>query len=56
MKGFFGFITGEFFNYIGAIFRLPFSKKKYTVLPEETRHNNIVFGHIKYNIRSSANG
>ena len=41
MKDFFDFITGGFFNYIGALVRLPFSKKKYSELVEETLSNNV---------------
>jgi hypothetical protein len=45
MKGFFefafDFITGGFFNYLGALARKPFSKKTYKLLAEETMSNNI---------------
>jgi len=45
MKNFFDFfidfITGGMFNYIGALLRLPFSKKKFSVLAEDTLSNNI---------------
>jgi hypothetical protein len=44
MKNFFDFfidfITGGVFNYLGAIIRLPFSKKKFSVLAEDTLSNN----------------
>jgi len=64
MNDFFDFITGGFFNYIGALVRLPFSKKKYSELVEETQSNNIgmlvtvilffgVFVYIKLSIRNS---
>ena len=38
---FFDFISGGGFNYIGAIIRLPFSKKKFSVLVEESLSNSI---------------
>jgi len=38
---FIDFITGGIFNYLGAAIRLPFSKKKYMALAEETQSNNI---------------
>ena len=45
MKNFFDFffdlISGGGFNYIGAIIRLPFSKKKFSVLVEESLSNSI---------------
>jgi hypothetical protein len=40
MNQFFDFITGGFFNYLGAIVRLPFSKEKFSTLVEETQSNN----------------
>jgi hypothetical protein len=59
MKHFLDFITGGFFNYIGAIVRLPFSKEKFATLVEENQSNNYgmlvmtillfaVFVYIKY--------
>jgi hypothetical protein len=38
---FIDFITGGFFNYIGAAARLPFSKKKFTSLAEERLSNSV---------------
>lgn len=40
MNNFFDFITGGFFNYLGAFVRLPFSKEKFSTLVEETQSNN----------------
>jgi len=38
---FLDFITGGFFNYLGAIIRLPFSKEKFSVLVEDKLSNSI---------------
>jgi hypothetical protein len=59
MRNFLDFITGGFFNYIGAIVRLSFSKEKFATLVEENQSNNYgmlvttillfaVFIYIKY--------
>ncbi len=40
MKQFFDFIAGGFFNYIGAIVRMPFSKEKFATLVEDNQSNN----------------
>ena len=65
MKNFFDrfldLITGGFFNYLGALVRLPFSKKKYAVLADEALSNSMgmlvmtillfgVFAWIRYGI------
>ncbi len=39
LNGFFEFITGGFFNYIGAAVRVLFSKKKYQELVQEPFSN-----------------
>jgi hypothetical protein len=45
MKNFFStfldFVTGGFFNYIGALLRKPFSKKTYAQLLQENTSNNV---------------
>jgi hypothetical protein len=41
MNDFFDFITGGFFNHIGAAWRKLFSKEKYSVLVQETLSNSI---------------
>ncbi len=41
MNNFFDFITGGFFNYIGAAWRKLFSKEKFNVLAKENLSNNI---------------
>jgi hypothetical protein len=38
---FFDFVTGGFFNYIGAAARVLFSKKKFSALVEERLSNSI---------------
>jgi len=65
MKNFFenflDFITGGFFNYLGAIARKPFSKKTFLQLVEERLSNTIgmvvmtvliaiAFGYYKYSL------
>jgi len=39
MNKFLDFITGGFFNYIGALVRLPFEKEPYSKLAEENISN-----------------
>jgi hypothetical protein len=45
MKNFFeqflDFISGGFFNYLGAMVRVPFSKKKFSILVEERLSNSV---------------
>jgi len=41
MNNFFDFITGGFFNYIGAAWRKLFSKEKFSVLAKENLSNSI---------------
>jgi hypothetical protein len=45
MKSFFefaiDFVTGGFFNYLGALVRKPFNKKSYAQLAEENLSNTI---------------
>ena len=65
MKNFFenflDFITGGFFNYLGALARKPFSKKTFPQLVEEKQSNNvgmlvmtlllaIAYGYYKYSL------
>jgi hypothetical protein len=40
MDKFLDFISGGFFNYLGAMVRFPFSKEKFSVLVKETQSNN----------------
>jgi len=41
MNDFFDFITGGFFNYIGAAWRKLFSKERFSVLVKENLSNSI---------------
>lgn len=41
MNNFFDFITGGFFNYIGAAWRKLFSKEKFSVLVKKNLSNSI---------------
>jgi hypothetical protein len=41
LNDFIDFITGGFFNYMGAAVRFPFSKKKFSSLAEERLSNSV---------------